>query len=128
MAKKEAKRPAEKSVAKKTAAKEAVKDTSAVAAKKVAPTVLTTTDIGNHLATTFDIPKTHAKIYLNEAIALIGKHLKKGARIRLSGLGVFQVKKRPARKGRNPATGDEIKIKASKRVVFAAARDLKAKL
>jgi len=44
------------------------------------------------------------------------------------GLGVFQVKKRAARKGRNPATGESIKIKASKRVAFAASRDLKTSL
>ena len=126
------KQPAKKSLAKKTSAKKepAVKtaaEAPAASAKKAQP-VLTTTDIGDHLAATFDIPKSHAKIYLNEAIALIGKHLKKGARIRMSGFGVFEVKKRAARKGRNPATGDEIKIKATKRVVFAAARDLKVKL
>ena len=121
-----------KGVVKKAPAKKGVKKAAvkepAMAAKKTAPAVLTTTDIGDHLAATFDIPKSHAKIYLDEAVALIGKHLKKGTRIRMTGFGVFQVKKRAARKGRNPATGDEIKIKASKRVVFAAARDLKAKL
>ena len=117
-----------KAVAKKSTDQKAeIKEEPAGGAGKAVP-VLTTTDIGDHLASTFDIPKSHAKIYLNEAIALIGKHLKRGARIRLSGFGVFQVKRRAARKGRNPATGDEIKIKASKRVVFAAARDLKTKL
>jgi hypothetical protein len=40
----------------------------------------------------------------------------------------LQVKKRATRKGRNPATGESIKIKASKRVAFAASRDLKASL
>ena len=104
------------------------KETAAAPAKKSTAAVLTLTDIGDHLASTFDIPKSHAKIYLNEAVALIGKHLKKGARVRMSGLGVFQVKKRAARKGRNPNTGAQIKIKASKRVAFSAARDLKAKL
>ena len=118
---------AKKDVAKKEATKKepAVKDVAATSKKSA---VLSTTDIGDHLAATFDIPKSHAKIYLNEMVALIGRHLKKGARIRMSGLGVFQVKKRAARKGRNPNTGAQIKIKASKRVVFAAARDLKAKL
>ena len=96
-------------------------------AKKPAPT-LTTTDIGDHLAATFDIPKSHAKIYLTEAVGLITKHLKKGNKVRLSGLGVFQVRKRAARQGRNPNTGEAIKIKASKRVAFAVARDLKADL
>ena len=105
----------------------ATKDATAPAKKSAGP-VLTTTEIGEHLASTFDIPKSHAKIYLTEAVALIAKSLKKGNKVRISGLGVFQVKKRAARKGRNPNTGEAIKIKASKRVGFAVARDLKAKL
>ena len=68
------------------------------------------------------------KIYLAEAVTLIGKNLRKGNKVRIAGLGVFQVKKRAARKGRNPANGEPIKIKATKRVGFAVARDLKAKL
>lgn len=124
MAKKESVRKGPK---KEPASNEAKAVPPSVPAKKLAA-VLTTTDIGDHLASTFDMPKSHAKIYINEVVALIGKNLKKGARIRISGLGVFQVKKRAARKGRNPNTGEAIKIKASKRVVFAAAKDLKAKL
>ena len=106
----------------------APKDAAAAPAKKSTVAVLTTTEIGEHLASTFDIPKSHAKIYLTEAVALMAKHLKKGNKVRIAGLGVFQVKKRAARKGRNPNTGEAIKIKASKRVGFAVARDLKAKL
>jgi DNA-binding protein HU-beta len=56
---------------------------------------------------------------------LITKHLKKGERIRMAGLGILQVRKRAARMGRNPATGEAIKIKASKKVAFRAAKDLK---
>ena len=122
---------APKEPAKKNASKKDIvaKDAAPVVAdKKVAVALLTTTDISEHLATMFDIPKSHAKSYLVESIALIGKHLKKGSKVRLSGLGIFQVKKRAARKGRNPNTGEALKIKASKRIAFAAARDLKAKM
>jgi DNA-binding protein HU-beta len=56
---------------------------------------------------------------------MITNYLKKGARIRIGGLGILQVKKRPARMGRNPATGEQIKIKASKKVAFRAAKELK---
>src|ERR1700732_3479742 len=56
---------------------------------------------------------------------LITKHLKKGERIRIAGLGILQVRKRAARMGRNPATGEPVKIKASKKVAFRAAKDLK---
>ena len=41
------------------------------------------------------------------------------------GLGILQVRKRPARMGRNPATGEAIKIKASKKIAFRASKDLK---
>jgi DNA-binding protein HU-beta len=50
---------------------------------------------------------------------------KKGERIRIAGLGILQVRKRAARMGRNPATGEAIKIKASKKVAFRAAKELK---
>jgi DNA-binding protein HU-beta len=56
---------------------------------------------------------------------IITKQLKKGTRIRLNGLGILQVRKRAARMGRNPATGEAIKIKASKKVAFRAAKELK---
>ena len=58
-------------------------------------------------------------------MGLLVKHLKKGERIRMSGLGILQVRKRAARMGRNPATGEPIKIKASKKVAFRAAKELK---
>ncbi len=111
----------------KTSTKKAAVAAAAPKAAK-APVLLTLTDIGDHLASTFDMPKSHAKIYLAEAVTLIGKNLRKGNKVRIAGLGVFQVKKRAARKGRNPANGEPIKIKATKRVGFAVARDLKAKL
>ena len=59
--------------------------------------------------------------------ALLGElvHLKKGERIRIAGFGILQVRKRAARMGRNPATGEAIQIKASKKVAFRAAKDLK---
>jgi DNA-binding protein HU-beta len=58
-------------------------------------------------------------------VAQLGKHLKKGAKIRVAGLGILQVRKRPARMGRNPATGEPIKIKASKKIAFRPAKELK---
>ena len=51
--------------------------------------------------------------------------LKKGEKITLVGFGSFEVKKRAARKGRNPQTGEEIKIAASKAPVFKAGKSLK---
>jgi DNA-binding protein HU-beta len=62
---------------------------------------------------------------LGDVVTLVTKHLKKGDKIRLGGLGILQVRKRAARMGRNPATGEQIKIKASKKVAFRPAKELK---
>jgi DNA-binding protein HU-beta len=68
--------------------------------------------------------KQAAKI-MEDFVGLVTKHLKKGVRIRLTGLGILQVRKRAARMGRNPATGEAIKIKASRKIAFRASKDLK---
>jgi DNA-binding protein HU-beta len=52
------------------------------------------------------------------------RHLNKGDKICLNGLGILQVRKRAARMGRNPATGEAIKIKASKKIAFRPAKEL----
>ena len=77
------------------------------------------------LAEEHQMTKKAGEAMLNDLVALITKHLKKGERIRIAGLGILQVRKRAARMGRNPATGEAIKIKASKKVAFRAAKELK---
>jgi DNA-binding protein HU-beta len=71
------------------------------------------------------MPKKQAETLLGDLVNLVTKHLKKGDRIRLAGLGILVVRKRAARMGRNPATGQPIEIKASKKVAFRAAKELK---
>ncbi len=85
---------------------------------EAAPKVETVTlkDQAARLAEAHSLPKAQVNTMLGEMIEDLGKHLKKGARIRISGLGILQVRKRPARMGRNPATGEAIKIKASKKI------------
>ena len=77
------------------------------------------------LAESHEMPKKQGEAILGDLVNLITKHLKKGDRIRLVGLGVLVVRKRAARMGRNPATGEPIQIKASKKVAFRAAKELK---
>lgn len=77
------------------------------------------------LAEKHEMSKKAAGEFLGAFIELTVKNLKKGHKVRVTGLGIFQVKKRPARMGRNPATGEAIKIKASKKVAFRAAKELK---
>ena len=78
-----------------------------------------------NLAEEHQLTKRAGKALLDDLVGLITKHLKKGERIRIVGLGILQVRKRAARMGRNPATGEAIKIKASKKVAFRAAKELK---
>ena len=77
------------------------------------------------LAESQELKKAMVNTMLMDMVVEITKHLKKGRRIRLNGLGILQVRKRAARMGRNPATGEAIKIKASKKVAFRAAKELK---
>ena len=93
-------------------------------ATKTSPTV-TLKHLAAELAESHELTKKQAEAMLGELVERIVKHLKKGERIRIVGLGVLQVRHRPARMGRNPATGEQIKIKASKKVAFRPAKELK---
>jgi len=92
--------------------------------KKAAPTV-TLKHLAANLAESHELSKKQTEAVLGDMVGLVTKHLKKGDRIRIGGLGILVVRKRAARKGRNPATGEEIQIKASKKVAFRAAKELK---
>ncbi len=95
------------------------------AAKTAKAATVTLRHLGNAIAELHEMPKKQAVAVLEDLVGMITTHLKKGARIRIGGLGVLQVRKRAARMGRNPATGEAIKIKASKKVAFRAAKELK---
>lgn len=69
--------------------------------------------------------KAEAERALNAVVEAISAGVKKEGLVQLIGFGTFQVKKREARKGRNPRTGEELKIKASKVVSFKAGAALK---
>ena len=69
--------------------------------------------------------KKSAESALGCVLALIAKGLKKEGAVTLVGFGSFKVVKRAARKGRNPQTGETIKIKASKTVKFSPSKNLK---
>ncbi len=77
------------------------------------------------LAASHDMSKKAVGTLFDDFIALTVKNLKKGNKVRINGLGILQVRRRAARMGRNPATGEAIKIKASKKVAFRVAKDLK---
>ena len=71
------------------------------------------------------ISKKAAEDALKAFITVVGKTLKKGGKVQLVGFGTFEVSKRSARTGRNPQTGETIKIKAAKTPKFKAGKALK---
>jgi DNA-binding protein HU-beta len=94
-------------------------------AEKAAVTTIPLSKLIAELATQHDMPKKAVASLFDDFVGLTVKNLKKGNKVRITGLGILQVRKRAARMGRNPATGEAIKIKASKKVAFRVAKDLK---
>jgi DNA-binding protein HU-beta len=129
--------PAKVAEAAGTVAKRSTKAAAPKASAKAAPkaakkstgtsagAILTLRHIAEQLSEAHELPKRQANEMLTQVIEMIAKSLKKGDKIRLSGLGILQVRKRAARTGRNPQTGEPIKIKASKKIAFRPAKELK---
>ena len=115
----------------------AVKPKAAISAPKPAsmigplPPVVTLKHLAEWAGYNHGVPKKQAIDMFTGFVADMGRALKKGSKIRIPNLGILQVRirpARPARKGRNPATGEEIRIKASKaskKVAFRVAKALK---
>ena len=72
-----------------------------------------------------EMTKADAGRALDAVVSVVTKALKKGDSVTLVGFGTFEVRKRGARTGRNPRTGEEIKIKASRNPAFKAGKALK---
>jgi DNA-binding protein HU-beta len=82
-------------------------------------------DLVAKVAQKADISKTKAAEVVDATIDAIKASLKKGDEVRLVGFGTFKVSKRSATTGRNPRTGEAIKIPASKQPKFKAGKELK---
>ncbi|MBR0829438.1 HU family DNA-binding protein [Bradyrhizobium manausense] len=95
-----------------------------MAKKAAAPATITLRHLAADIAEGQDLSKKQAEAILTDTIDLIAKHLKKGDRVRIVGLGILQVRKRAARMGRIPSTGEPIQIKARKKVTFRPAKEL----
>lgn len=98
------------------------------ATKKALPDVLTLKHLAAEMSEAHEMPKKQAEELLADFIDRMGGYLKKGKKLRVAGLGILQVRNRAARWGRNPATGERIRIKASKKVAFRPAKDLKERV
>src|SRR3954454_23298927 len=112
------------------------------AKKAAAPATITLKHLAADIAESQDLSKKRAEAVLTDMVELITKHLKKGDRVRIVGLGILQVRKRaartppravapprppppPARPADPPARGEPIHIKATKKVAFRPVKELK---
>ena len=82
-------------------------------------------DLVRCIANETKLTKAEAQKALEAVLAGISFSLQKGEEVRLIGFGTFAILQSAAREGRNPRTGEKIKIKASKRPVFRAGKELK---
>ncbi len=89
---------------------------------------LSKNEIVDFMAKEAGVPKVAAKKALDAFVELACREVKGGRPFRVSGLGTFDLKKTKQRKGVNPATGEEIKIKAKKRMAFRAGAQVKEML
>lgn len=86
---------------------------------------MTKAELIDKIAASAGITKADAAKSLDATIDSVKVALKKGQKVTLVGFGTFSVSKRKARKGRNPRTGEEIKIPATKVPKFTAGKSLK---
>ncbi len=113
------------STAKKSASTTKKSSPAAAPAKATTQATVTMKHLATALAESHALPGKQVEAVLSGLVALATRHLKQGDKLRLTGLGILQVRARPARMGRNPATGEAIKIKASKKIAFRPAKELK---
>ncbi len=99
--------------------------TKAPTAKARTAATVTLKQLAPELAEAQELTKKQTEALLNTLVELVSARLKAGDKVRLTGLGILQVRARPARTGRNPATGQPIEIKASRKVAFSVAKELK---
>jgi DNA-binding protein HU-beta len=118
-----AKKPA--ATATRTATPKTAPKAARMAAPKKAAETVTLKTVFERIAEGHEMPKKQAHAITAELVDAVTNILKNGDRVRMSGLGIIEVKDRPARMGRNPATGAAVQIAASKKVAFRAAKELK---
>ena len=83
------------------------------------------TDLINVVAAEAGLNKKQAEAAVNATLSAVANALKDGDKVQLIGFGTFEVKEVAAREGRNPKTGEVIKIEASKKPSFTASKVLK---
>ncbi|MES2613942.1 MAG: HU family DNA-binding protein [Bdellovibrionota bacterium] len=96
--------------------------------KTTSPTVATSSIIAEVSSRFEQLPKKITKEVIAAFLETIENNVAGGRKVRIDKVGILTVKDRAARKGRNPQTGEEIKIPASKKISFRVAKSLKERV
>jgi DNA-binding protein HU-beta len=86
---------------------------------------MTKAQLVTRLAEASGVSRKQSDDYLNALVDTVVKSVKKGENVKIPGLGIFRLRKMKARMGRNPQTGEAIKIPARKKVGFSVAKTFK---
>ncbi len=107
-----------KAVVKTVVAKAPVKATAKKPAATKTLTTLTQAQLNGLVAELHNMPKAEAKRTVDAIMDIIARHVLKGVKVKIGTLGTLSIQSRKARMGRNPRTGEAVKIKASKKLRF----------
>jgi DNA-binding protein HU-beta len=88
------------------------------------PATITLEDLAASISRDFELPQKQAEVVLVNVVGRVTEHLKKGGRVHINGLGILEVQERPPRMGRDPVSGEPIKLEATMEVSFRAAESL----
>ena len=122
------KTPAKKAPAKKTVKKAAAPAPAAAKVKvtAVAGKTITASALLQAVADQTGMTKAEAKRFVESYIDVVRAHVLKGVKVKIGDLGMILIRHRKARIGRNPQTGEPVKIKASKKLAFRQSAAMKA--
>ena len=131
MAKKAAKKKApatKKSAARKSAKKAAPAPAKAVKVTATAGKTVTVSALLQSVADHLGLKKSEAKAMVEGYTDVVKAYVLKGAKVKIGDIGMVMVRHRKARMGRNPQTGEPVKIKASKKLAFRQSAVMKAQV
>jgi DNA-binding protein HU-beta len=128
-----ARKAAKKKTAKKAPARKAAKKAAPVAAKPVRVTAtagktVTASALLQAVADHLGMKKSEAKAFVEGYVDVVKAYVLKGAKVKIGDIGMVMVRHRKARMGRNPQTGEPVKIKASKKLAFRQSAVMKAQV
>lgn len=131
MAKKAAKKKApakKKSAVRKSAKKAAPAPAKAVKVTAVAGKTVTASALLQSVADHLGVKKSEAKTMVEGYVDVVKAYVLKGSKVKIGDIGMVMIRARKARMGRNPQTGEPVKIKASKKLAFRQSAVMKAQV